>query len=201
MKLVTAPESTDREAIKAARLPDWRYHLALWSIATLVMLPVLVRPQWGMFSDPGQILWTCGNVYSHGFHLDEWFNVVVADYRPGFHLINLLLWGVSANEPLGFYVAKWLCFGATISLTFVTCYRLSRSKLSSAIASLFWFCAYPTYEVIYTLDKGEIYIALLFALIPFAHLSVVDAINNGTVTRGVSHACGLGRGRNRGAFP
>jgi len=155
--------------------------VVLLALGTLVYLPVLVWPHWGFFSDATQIIQNC-----QVFWREPWQNLALIQgyWRPGFHIIDLLTWQVSPNNPLGFYAVRWLCFLGTLLCTYLSSLLLSRSRLFSFLFSLLWFFAAPTYEVIYTLDKGETYIALLFAVALWGYLNYADLIEKSAGVRG-----------------
>lgn len=149
------------------------FRIALLALATLVMMPVLLRPHWGMFSDPVQILDTCHTAFSHKTTLSKFVHLVCGDFRPVFHLTNFAVWAIWPHSPLPYFLLKWVCFALTVDLTFQNAFLLSDSRKSAFISTTIWFLAYPTYEVIYTLDKGEIYVGMLFAIVIAAHQQFV----------------------------
>ena len=158
-------------------------HLILWLLAFIIMSPVLLHPHWGMFSDSRQIVWTNKTLYAHPSQIALWVNTICADFRPGFHLINVVLWTLSANRPLGYYLFRFACFSVTLSLTYANCQSLAHSKTISLICTTFLLCSYATFEVIYTLDKGELYVGALFSLIIYLHLSTVNVLRNNRANR------------------
>lgn len=135
----------------------------LAALCLLTMAPILIHPHWGMLSDPVQIIDTCTRLYSAGFDWNTWQRNIWVDFRPGFHLLDLILWAVTPNSPYGYYLLRWFCFACTVCFTFSNTFMLTQSRQVSFVSSSFWFLAYPTYEVIYTLDKGEVYLAFLFS--------------------------------------
>jgi hypothetical protein len=159
--------------------------IALVIASTAVFLPMLIKPHWGLFSDAGQIIEDCRMFWdSYGLR----FDILAEQYRPGFNIVDKIVWLFSPDQPLGFYISRWLLFAGVVSVTYLNCYSFSRSRLLSFACSCFWFAASPTYEVIYTLDKAEIYIAGLFAvsLFTFFNLSqrlLVDAVPDQVVKR------------------
>jgi hypothetical protein len=156
--------------------------LLLWLLGALAMSPVLMHPHWGMFSDPNQIVESCTVIFARGFDWKLWQQNMWVDFRPGFHLLDLLTWSISPHNPAGFYILRFFCFAGTLSLTYLNCTVLKASRVVSFCCSLFWFLAYPTYEVIYTLDKGEIYLGLLFALFVYGNIAAVRAISENSMT-------------------
>ncbi|HEY9681639.1 MAG TPA: hypothetical protein V6C86_08660 [Oculatellaceae cyanobacterium] len=158
------------------------FRIALLALTTLVMMPVLLRPHWGMFSDPGQIVDTCHTLFSHKTTFAELVGVACGDFRPVFHLANFAVWAICPDNPLPYFLLKWACFALTVDLTFQNAFLLSDSRKAAFISAIVWFLAYPTYEVIYTLDKGEIYLGMLFAIVIAAHLQSLRAARQGVFT-------------------
>lgn len=151
--------------------------ICLTLISLIAFTPVLVFPHWGLYSDPEQIIDQCRIFFSSSvFRAD----LVQGYLRPGFHSIDLFLWSLSPNNPLVFYIAHAAVFCLTVAVTYLNCYELCKSRLIAFLTSMSWFAVGPTYEVIYTLDKGESYIALLIALVIRGYLKGVSAIASGS---------------------
>jgi hypothetical protein len=126
-------------------------------------MPVLLHPYWGMFSDYIQIVESCRIQVPHGFL--ACLIGACFDFRPGAHLLDYLTWFIAPEQPRAFYIIRWLAFFATLSLTFLSCLKLSKSLRYSLLSVSLFFFAKPTFEVLYTLDKGESFIACLLALV------------------------------------
>ncbi len=140
-------------------------YLSLVIVLTLsAMLPILISPHWGMFSDRQQIIAAC-EVLSKTHDISAWLKDSLIDLRPAVHWPDYLTWWILPGEPRAFYMVRCVLWLVTTTFTYLTCMRLCRSAFISFAASLFWFFARPTYEVIYTLDKGEIFISALFAFV------------------------------------
>ena len=194
--IVQTNQSLDEMSSVESRQPEGvfsnlRSHLVpllgLFVIVWTVYAPLLLHPHWGMFSDAGQILEECRKFYdAHGMRLDILFD----QYRPGFNIVDKLVWLVSPERPFGFYFVRWIVFEATVLLSYLNCFTLSRSRIFSFAFSLFWFTAAATYEVIYTLDKAEIYLAFLFSAILFVCLNVQERLSEKRIS-----ARDLGRSR------
>lgn len=167
--------------VRSHKLPFLSFRLALFLLTTIAMTPVLLRPHWGMFSDPGQILDTCHSIFGHHATFSEMARLACGDFRPVFHLVNFAVWAIWPENPLPYFLLKWFCFALTVDLTFQIAYLLTDSEKTALICAIGWFLTYPTYEVIYTLDKGEIYLALLFAFVISAHLNAMRLSRQGTI--------------------
>lgn len=163
----------ERDELKS----DIRNIFILLAICLLVFLPVLIDPHWGLFTDSNEILTACRTFFSDPASRVSKLSFLFthADYRgyrPAFHIIPLAVWLFSAETPLGFYIFRLLLFAATVGLSYFNCRALGCSGGLAILASLSWFALASTYEVIYTLDKGEGYLSCLFALVIFAYLRV-----------------------------
>lgn len=152
--------------------------LAILGIScVLAFLPVLLWPHWGMYSDPRQIIEGCRLFYSS--HLIRW-DIIWGFHRPGFHILDLAMWLISKDRPEGFFAFRGLIFFTTVVCTFYSSYKFSNWSAMSAICGVSLLFLTPTFEVIYTLDKGEVYIGCLFSMIILAYLIVMNKILNET---------------------
>jgi hypothetical protein len=163
------------------KLATFLPHLILFAFSLSVMYPVLHHPHWGMFSDCSQVVSLCRALYAN-HDPAAWMAAINHNYRPGFDAPNVMIWWLSPDNPIWYYALRCVFFSITLSLTYLNSYRLTKSLPISLGSAILWLCVYPTYEVIYTLDKGEIYIGLLFALIVFIQLSVTEQIIRNSVS-------------------
>jgi hypothetical protein len=90
------------------------------------------------------------------------------------------MWIVSRDRPGGFFAFRGLIFFATVVCTYYSSYKFSNWRAISGICGVSLLLLTPTFEVIYTLDKGEVYLGCLFSMIMLAYLSVMNRILNGT---------------------
>jgi hypothetical protein len=86
------------------------------------------------------------------------------------------MWLISSDRPAGFFALRGLVFFATVLCTFYNSYTFSNWRAISALCAVSLLLLTPTFEVIYTLDKGEIYIGCLFSLIVFTYLTTMKKI-------------------------
>ncbi|HEY9719081.1 MAG TPA: hypothetical protein V6C69_16525 [Trichormus sp.] len=151
--------------------------------------PVLLHPHWGLLSDAGQIVQN-GRIFWQApmQHLD----LLRGYWRPGFHFWDLALWAVAPENPLVFYVFKTFCLAATVVLTYCSIRRLTQSIPVSFCAAMLWFMTGATYEVIYTLDKGELYVALIFSGFIWSLLKCMDIARRGVATDRVANLRAIG---------
>jgi hypothetical protein len=159
-------------------LTDATDHLAIWLISAVIMSPVLIYSHWGMFSDPCQFVEPCKQLFQH-LDAHRMIDYICTNYRPGYQLINVAVWPFAADQPFAHYLLRWILFAVTVDCTYMSAKLLSSSRLMACLASLVWTFCLSTYEVIYTLDKGEIILACMFSVIVYAHLSAVRKIEDG----------------------
>lgn len=146
---------------------------ALTLLVLLAYLPVLIWPHWGLFDDAGLILQNCRSYWSLPEHDLSWINHI---WRPGLFLYVMALWPLTPNNPFGYHLANFLFFTATVCLTYLLSLRLSRSRLCSFLAASWWLFTPGTFEVIYTLDKQEQYLPLLFLLFLYGYYRGRDCL-------------------------
>ena len=169
----TNPPEHSEESVRAHALP-----LTILGIScVLAFLPVLLWPHWGMYSDPRQIIEGCRLFYSS--HQIRW-EIIWGFHRPGFHILDLAMWLVSKDRPVGFFAFRGLIFFATVLCTFYSSYKFSNWRAISVVCGIALLLLTPTFEVIYTLDKGEVYIGCLFSIIILAYLMVMNKILSGS---------------------
>jgi hypothetical protein len=153
-------------------------HLVIWLISAVIMSPVLIYSHWGMFSDPCQFVEPCKQLFQH-LDAHRMIDYICTNYRPGYQLLNVAVWPFAADQPFLHYLVRWVLFAVTVDFTYMGAKLLSGSKLTSYLASAVWLFCLSTYEVIFTLDKGEIILTCMFSLIVYAHLRAVRKIDDG----------------------
>jgi hypothetical protein len=157
-------------------------HLLIWLISAVIMSPVLLHSHWGMFSDPCQFVEPCKQLFQHP-DAHRMIDYICTNYRPGYQLLNVAVWPFAADQPFLHYLFRLVLFAVTVDCTYMSAKLLSGSKLASFLASIVWLFCLSTYEVIFTLDKGEIILACMFSLIVYAHLRAVRRIDDGNFLR------------------
>ncbi|HEY9681637.1 MAG TPA: hypothetical protein V6C86_08650 [Oculatellaceae cyanobacterium] len=131
-------------------------------VASLIMLPVLAHPYWGMFSDYLQIVDTSSFLMSTGFR--NWWQLACADLRPGAHVTDFALWACGLEQPRDFFLFRWFLFACTAIVSYYSSVKLSSKPFAAALAVFLLFVCKPTLEVVYTLDKAELLVGLFFAI-------------------------------------
>lgn len=135
----------------------------LFVLSLVISFPTIKHAYWGMFSDYIQIVESCRIHIPQG--LASCLVDCCLDLRPGAHIPDYLTWMFFPEQPRVFFIEHCLVFFVTLVLTFGGCLRVSRNVPLSLYATSLFFFAKSTYEVLYTLDKGEIFVGCLFALI------------------------------------
>ncbi|HEY9755272.1 MAG TPA: hypothetical protein V6C97_08925 [Oculatellaceae cyanobacterium] len=143
--------------------------LVLFLTSFAIAFPVIRQPYWGMFSDYLQIVESCRAGIPHG--IVSCLADCCFDLRPGAHIPDYLTWFFFPEQPRAFYIEHWLVFFLTLVLTFFSSLRLSQSVPISLLSTVAFLFAKPTFEVLYTLDKGEIFIAFMFSFIVWLNVS------------------------------
>ncbi|MFN8551878.1 MAG: hypothetical protein U0103_10345 [Candidatus Obscuribacterales bacterium] len=138
----------------------------------LLFLPVILMPHWGQFDDSSLIL-ACGRRL-----LDDptfrSFLISSGGTRVGIFLWTSALWPFFANNPAGYYAVNLLIVSITMVLLYAISYKLTKSIGVSAFSSALLLTASGLFEVIYTLDKQELFLPLLFAVVVLSHFISLD---------------------------
>ncbi|WP_028749543.1 hypothetical protein [Rhizobium mesoamericanum] len=138
-------------------------------LSFLVMLPVLIWPHYGLFSDAGQLIEFPRQVIE-GLPQSLKLLRPTPDGRwnPLFHGLSTFLYALHPDSPRTFFFAQWLMFAGTAICITALIYDLTRS-VAGAIFGLLVFCTSSSlFENFYTLDKVEPRITLFSALGIFA---------------------------------
>ena len=136
-------------------------------LPTLLMLPVLIWPHFGLFSDADQII-TFPKIFFGNFAEGLPRLLHPADdgrWNPLFHGLTLFIYALSPGSSRIFYLAQWLMFVLTcISLGWIV--RRITDGQGWAILGIALFCtASSVFESFYTLDKIEPRITFFAAVI------------------------------------
>ncbi|MBS1954404.1 MAG: hypothetical protein JST89_09460 [Cyanobacteria bacterium SZAS-4] len=142
--------------------------ISLIAITFILFLPVINNPHWGQFDDAVLSLQNGRRALD-----DPSFTrslLTTGGTRVGIFLWAVTLWKVFAGNPAGYYITNFVIFAATACLLYWICFQLTRKRFLSAISSACIFTAAGLFEVIYTLDKQELFLPLLFAIVILAHI-------------------------------
>ncbi len=142
--------------------------IVLVAITFILFLPIINNPHWGQFDDAVLSLQNGRRA------LDDpnftWSLLTTGGTRVGIFLWTVTLWKFFAGNAAGFYIANFVIFATTSCLLYWICFHLTRNRFLSFISSACLFTAAGLFEVIYTLDKQEMFLPLLFANVVLAHI-------------------------------
>ena len=141
----------------------------LWiaiALPTLIVLPVILWPHYGLFSDAGQAITFPREILSNlPYSLSSLKPLDDGRWNPLFHGITILIYALAPDSPLAFYIAQWLFFvGAVLILSWIIFTFSSSSRYAILSAILFCFGS-AVFENFFTLDKVEPRLVFFFALI------------------------------------
>ena len=135
------------------------YGVALVAIIvpTLIMLPVLIWPHYGLFSDADQVIDFPKFFWNHPA---EGFDRILRPFgdgrfQPLFYLLNVLIYLIKPNSSLIYYLVLWAIFVFTSFVTAWVVYRLTKLAYLSVLAPFIFCFSSSIYENFYTLDKIE----------------------------------------------
>lgn len=168
-------DSQTCEPLAILRMCRTRAHLwiglTLAAIAVLLFLPVLLHPHWGMFDD-SMLIAEGGRRFADVHNFD---NILRYGMRVGIFAWVNILWIIFPDNPRGYFCTNCvLFFGALLLINCNSRQICHRSKLGF-LATILVLLAPGLFEVIYTLDKQEAYLPVLFGAVIYAHLYSVGA--------------------------
>ena len=144
---------------------------ALVGLTILLYLPVLIHSHWGTFDDASFIVQSNRRLMDHPESIGDLLN---AGLRLGIIVWVTVVWRLFPENPLGFYATNCLLFSVAMILAYACCYKLTARAPASALASALILFAPGLFEVIYTLDKQEAYLPILFMSVVIAHIFSFD---------------------------
>ena len=140
--------------------------IAVCGISVLMMLPVLLYPHYGLFSDAGQLIEFPKNfIESFPRSFNSLKPLEDGRWNPLFHLLTVFVYLISPNNALAFYCLQTviLC-GALVSIVFILMRDRNVFSITIVSAILFVFSA-SFFESFYTLDKVEPRILLCMSVL------------------------------------
>jgi len=158
---------------------NWHLWLLCLFIPTLLMLPVLIWPHYGLFSDAGQLIELPRQVLA-GFPdtLKLLKPIENGRWNPLFHGLSIAIFALVPDSAMAFYVLQWVLFVAVcLSIVWVIS-RVTANK-SLALFGLALFCtASSIFESFYTLDKVEPRVVFFTALFIASFLPTLSFHNH-----------------------
>lgn len=138
----------------------------------LLFLPVILQPHWGQFDDANLIL-ACGRRLLDDPSFRS-FLILSGGTRVGLFLWTTALWPFFADNPAAYYTVNFVVFSLTLILFYLMSLKLTSNRCVSACSSALILTAAGLFEVIYTLDKQELYLPCLFSVVVLSHLIALD---------------------------
>ena len=96
--------------------------------------------------------------------------ILAAQLRMGIFYWVTLLWRLFPENPTGYFATNCFLISGALVLLYCICYKLTRKARISALSTATVLASPSLFEVIYTLDKQEVYFPILFASVIFVHL-------------------------------
>ena len=144
---------------------------ALVGLTILLYLPVLLHSHWGTFDDGSLIVQSSRRLIDHPESITDQLN---GGLRLGIFVWVTIVWRLFPENAAGFYATNCLLFSAAMILAYSCCYKLTAKAPTSALACGMILFAPGLFEVIYTLDKQEVYLPILFMSVVIAHIFSFD---------------------------
>jgi hypothetical protein len=141
--------------------------VTLAAIALALFWPVLFHTHWGLFDDtvvtiqPGRRFLVDPSSFSYALS---------SGMRSGLFVWNLLLWKIFPENPTAFYVINFGITVMNIGVIYLLSYGMSKNVFLSSLTAFLFFFSTGLFEVIFTLDKQESYLPLLFGVVLMAHM-------------------------------
>lgn len=147
------------------RFISWLWLGWAFLLATLVMLPVLLWPHFGLFSDAGQILSFPQEVIAN-FPQSLALLRPLEDGRwnPLFHGLTISIYYFAGSSARAFFTVQWMMLAfSSMSIAWIIA-TITRSKKLGLLGSILFCTASSIFENFYTLDKVEPRITFFTAL-------------------------------------
>lgn len=167
-----ANQAPDREVVlMKSRLSSvdersWRFWFVALLLPTILMLPVLWSPHYGLFSDAGQIIEFPREVLD-GLPMSLKLLRPLEDGRwnPLFHGVSILIYAFAPDSARAFYFAQWLMLLVTSACIAWIVVRVTGTAVLAWLGVVLFCTASSVFENYYTLDKVEPRIAVFSALL------------------------------------
>ncbi|MFN8553673.1 MAG: hypothetical protein U0103_19545 [Candidatus Obscuribacterales bacterium] len=139
----------------------------LIGITLLFFSPVLLHAHWGLFDDPSLILQSSRRLMDDPSTLSY---ILAAQMRMGIFYWVTVLWRLFPENPTGFFATNFLLISGALTMLYGICYKLTGNAKVSALSTATVLASPSLFEVIYTLDKQEVYFPFLFSAVVLLHL-------------------------------
>ncbi|WP_278389888.1 hypothetical protein [Stutzerimonas kunmingensis] len=138
-----------------------------------MMLPVLLWPHYGLFSDAEQLI-EYPKRFLAAFPESMKLLAPLEDGRwnPAFHGLSIVIYALVPDSARAFYVMQTVLLSVIVGSLFFISYRYTRSPILAALSVVLFCSSSSFFESFYTLDKVEPRVTAFFALISCLFLSV-----------------------------
>lgn len=158
-----SPATTQRHLINIA---------VLIGVTLLLFLPVLLHAHWGTFDDPSLILQSCRRLIDKPETINY---ILAAQMRMGIFYWVTLIWRLFPENPTGYFAVNFSLISSALCMLYAICFRLTRNASVSLLSTALVLTSPSLFEVIYTLDKQEVYFPFLFTAVILLHLMAIKA--------------------------
>lgn len=163
----TSTVPTKPEQSQATMRMHLIYISALVGVTILLFSPVLLHAHWGLFDDPSLILQSSRRLMDDPSTISY---ILAAQMRMGIFYWVTVLWRLFPENPTGYFATNCLLISSALTMLYCICYKLTRNARISALSSATVLASPSLFEVIYTLDKQEVYFPFLFSGVILLHL-------------------------------
>ncbi|HEY9731619.1 MAG TPA: hypothetical protein V6C89_06890 [Drouetiella sp.] len=148
-----------------------RQHLifvaSLIGATVLLFSPVLLHAHWGLFDDPSLILQSSRRLMDDPSTISY---ILWAQMRMGIFYWVTVLWRLFPENPTGYFATNCLLISSALIMLYGIAYKLTGNAKVSALSTATVLASPSLFEVIYTLDKQEVYFPFLFSAVVLLHL-------------------------------
>jgi hypothetical protein len=139
----------------------------LIGVTLLFFSPVLLHAHWGLFDDPSLILQSSRRLMDNPSTISY---ILAAQMRMGIFYWVTVLWRLFPENPTGFFATNFVLISSALAMVYCICFKLTRNAKVSALSTATILASPSLFEVIYTLDKQEVYFPFLFSAVVLLHL-------------------------------
>ncbi len=163
----TSTVPTKPEQSPATMRQHLTYVAGLIGVTLLLFSPVLLHAHWGLFDDPSLILQSSRRLMDDPSTISY---ILAAQLRMGIYYWVTVLWRLFPENPTGFFATNCVLISGALAMLYCICYKLTCNARISALSSATVLASPSLFEVIYTLDKQEVYFPFLFTSVILLHL-------------------------------
>lgn len=166
-------QNTSTEPIKSEQQSQtsMRQHILLVApligVTLLFFSPVLLHAHWGLFDDPSLILQSSRRLMDDPSTISY---ILWAQMRMGIFYWVTVLWRLFPENPTGYFATNFVLISSALTMLYCIGYKITGNAKVSALSTAIVLASPSLFEVIYTLDKQEVYFPFLFSAVVLLHL-------------------------------